>query len=59
MTHFTLSGRTIHDPCLPEKSGRRLPSSHAKVSSGACYGPDYSRSPVKFSSSWKMLMKFR
>jgi hypothetical protein len=42
-----------------ENRGRRLPSGHGKMRSVACYGPDYSRSPVKFSNSWKMLMKFR
>ena len=32
---------------------------HCEIEIVACYGPDYSRSPVKFSNSWKMLMKLR
>lgn len=41
------------------KSGRRFPSGHGIMAAVSSYGPDYSRSPVKFNSSWKMLMKFR
>lgn len=41
------------------KKWPEVSSGHGRMPGVACYGSDYSRSPVKFSSSWKMLTKFR